>query len=307
VRHAFLIGDREKFSGSKEITGVADIQFSRAAMKNPKRLEFNFLFGVVIAAVWILGGLLLEKGDWRDLSQVSAAVIVFGGTCGAVVVSTPQKSLGKALRRLPSVLRRGSEASTSLLDEIVRLANVARRSGIISLGSQVEQITDPFLKKGIRLVADETPVAELRKILETDLIVREESAESDAKVFEAAGGYAPTIGIIGAVLGLIQVMKHLDNIQEVGRGIAVAFVATVYGVGLANIILLPLGSKIRAQARIASQMREMIIEGVLQIQELKNPRLIRQLLAPFTEVEVDESQLDGEPSLRSVGPQRKAS
>jgi chemotaxis protein MotA len=251
--------------------------------------------------------LLLEKGDWRDLSQVSAAVIVFGGTCGAVVVSTPQKSLSKALRRLPSVLRRGSEASTLLLDEIVRLANVARRSGIISLGSQVDEIADPFLKKGIRLVADETPLAELRKILETDLLVREESAESDAKVFEAAGGYAPTIGIIGAVLGLIQVMKHLDNIQEVGRGIAVAFVATVYGVGLANIILLPLGSKIRGQARIASQMREMTIEGVLQIKELKNPRLIRELLAPFTEIEFDASQLDGGSSLRAVGPQRKAS
>jgi chemotaxis protein MotA len=251
--------------------------------------------------------LLLEKGDWRDLSQVSAAVIVFGGTCGAVVVSTPQKSLSKALRRLPSVLRRGSEASTLLLDEIVRLANVARRSGIISLGSQVDEIADPFLKKGIRLVADETPLAELRKIMETDLLVREESAESDAKVFEAAGGYAPTIGIIGAVLGLIQVMKHLDNIQEVGRGIAVAFVATVYGVGLANIILLPLGSKIRGQARIASQMREMTIEGVLQIKELKNPRLIRELLAPFTEVEFDASQLDGGSSLHAVGPQRKAS
>lgn len=270
------------------------------------RLEFTLPFGIIIAAVCILGGLLLEKGDWRDLSQVSAAVIVFGGTCGALVVSTPKKSLSSALRRLPSVLRSGSADSSLLLEEIIRLSNAARRNGVIALGSQVDQIADPFLKKGIRLVADETPVADLRKIMETDLLIREGNAENDARVFEAAGGYAPTIGIIGAVLGLIQVMKHLDNIQEVGRGIAVAFVATVYGVGLANIVLLPLGNKIRAQARMASHVREMVIEGVLQVQDLKNPRLIRQMLEPFTGKETDPSLLANAPT--EIRPaERKAS
>lgn len=277
-------------------------------MKTSPRLEFNFLFGIAIAAVCILGGLLLEKGEWRDLSQVSAAIIVFGGTCGAVVVSTPNQSLKRAIRQLPSVFRGSAIATPALLEEILRLSNLARRTGVLSLDKEVRGIADPFLRKGIRLIADETPAADVQKILENDLFVREGSAENSAKVYEAAGGYAPTIGIIGAVLGLIQVMKHLDNIQEVGRGIAVAFVATVYGVGLANLILLPLGSKIRAQARLASQAREMIIEGVLQIQEGKNPRLIRQHLTPFVETMGKEGSATEDVSqLHTVGPQRRAS
>jgi chemotaxis protein MotA len=277
-------------------------------MQTRPRLEFNFLIGIAIAAMCILGGLVLEKGEWRDLSQVSAAIIVFGGTLGAVVVSTPQSSLKNAIRQLPSVFRGSALASPALLEEVLRLSNLARRTGVLSLEKEVRGIADPFLRKGIRLIADETPASDVQKILENDLFIREGSAENNAKVYEAAGGYAPTIGIIGAVLGLIQVMKHLDNIQEVGRGIAVAFVATVYGVGLANLILLPLGSKIRAQARLASQAREMIIEGVLLIQEGKNPRLIRQHLLSFTEMTGKEGSATEEAApLQAVGPQRRAS
>jgi chemotaxis protein MotA len=247
------------------------------------RSDWTSLAGILVAAGCVLGGLLLEKGEFRDLTQVSAAVIVFGGTCGALVVSTPKQALRKALRRMSSLFRSVPMNQAHLLDQIVRLADVARRGGFPALEGEAEKTEDLFLKKSILLLADEVPESDLKRILETDLIIQEESAENDARVFEAAGAYAPTIGIIGAVLGLVQVMKHLDNLQDVGRGIAVAFVATLYGVGLANIVLLPFGSKIRAQARQSSHWREMIIEGVLQIREMKNPRLIRQLLQPFLE------------------------
>jgi chemotaxis protein MotA len=251
-------------------------------MKKPKqRFDPTFIAGLVIAAVCIVGGLILEKGDIKDVTQVTAAVIVLGGTIGAVVVSTPKSLLISAIKRAPSVLWNSNEDAGTLIERLVSYSVVARRSGLQELDSVVPEIQDPFLKKGIMLLSDGFTANEIRTVLETDMDVSERKADSDAKVFEAAGGYAPTIGIIGAVLGLIQVMKHLDNMSEVGRGIAVAFVATVYGVSVANLVFLPMGSKIRAQARETSKTREMIIEGVVAIQRSTNPRIIRQLLEPF--------------------------
>ena len=253
-----------------------------ATMSKPKqRFDPTFIAGLLIAVVCILGGLVLEKGDLHDVTQVTAALIVFGGTCGAVVVSTPKSSLMSALKRAPSVLWSTAGEPAALLERIIELCMSARRNGIVALEDEIEQISDRFLKKGITLLTDGFSAAEVRTLLETDMLLAEQDADDDAKVFDAAGGYAPTVGIIGAVLGLMQVMKHLDNIQDVGRGIAIAFVATVYGVGIANLVFLPMASKIRTQTRLASKTREMIIEGVVAIQEAKNPRLLRQLLEPF--------------------------
>ena len=162
-------------------------------------------------------------------------------------------------------------------------AQIARQRGTSVLESAAEEITDPFFQKAIRLLADGFTSSEIRLLLETEIDLTEHRADADAKVFDAAGGYSPTIGIIGAVLGLIQVMKHLDQMQEVGRGIAVAFVATVYGVAAANLVFLPLGSKIRSQARSDSKSREMVLEGVVAIQEGLNPRVVRELLQPFAD------------------------
>lgn len=246
-----------------------------------RSLDPTFLAGLAIAGACILGGLILEKGDVRDIGQITAALIVLGGTCGAVVVSTPKELLMKALKRGPSVMWTYKSDPAALIEELVKFANIVRRDGTQAIEKHVEEVADPLFRKGLNLVVDGFKATEIRELLEMDLLVTEQHAEEDAKVYESAGGYAPTIGIIGAVLGLMQVMKHLDNVHEVGRGIATAFVATVYGVGIANLVFLPLGSKIRAQSRAASKFGEMVIEGVIALQQGKNPRLIRQLLEPF--------------------------
>lgn len=249
----------------------------------PKSQSFDptFVIGLAIAAVCILGGLILEKGEIKDITQVTAALIVIGGTVGAVVVSTPKAILLSALRRAPSVLRASGTQAGPVIEQLVGFSQLARQKGTSSLEAVADDIADPFFRKAVHLLADGFSASEIRLLLETEIYLDESNAEADAKVFDSAGGYAPTIGIIGAVLGLIQVMKHLDQMQEVGRGIAVAFVATVYGVAIANLLLLPLGSKIRTQARSNSKMHEMILEGAVAIQEGLNPRVIRQLLAPY--------------------------
>lgn len=249
--------------------------------KQKRRFDPTFLLGLLIAAACIMGGLLLEKGELKDISQVTSGLIVFGGTLGAVVVSTPVKSLLSALKRFPSVFWSDVSEPAELTENLLRLSHEARRDGLLGLDGSVRKLTDPFLRKGMMMLVDAHSAAEIREVLEMDMLISERNADEDARVFDAAGGYAPTIGIIGAVLGLMQVMKHLDNIQDVGRGIAIAFVATVYGVGIANLLFLPVASKIRAQARQASKVREMIIEGVLLIQQARNPRLIRQVLEPY--------------------------
>ena len=169
----------------------------------------------------------------------------------------------------------------SRIEELIHFAGKARKNGIVSLETEAGSIADPFLKKALNLAVDGTDLQELRKMMEVDMILSEQSLEAEAKVWESAGGYSPTIGIIGAVLGLIQVMKHLEDIKEVGHGIAVAFVATVYGVGVANIFFLPAANKLRSRMREASVIKEMILEGVVGIVEGLNPTLIRMKLEAF--------------------------
>jgi chemotaxis protein MotA len=170
---------------------------------------------------------------------------------------------------------------------------LARRGGVTSMESQAEQVDDPFLRKSLLLAVDGIGVSEIRGQLELSVRREEERAEADARVFENAGGYAPTVGIIGAVLGLIQVMKQLDDISQVGRGVAVAFVATIYGVGIANLVLLPAAARIRSLAREDSLRCELIQEGVLAIAEGLNPYLVRMRLENFLEGRPVDSRADG--------------
>ena len=170
----------------------------------------------------------------------------------------------------------------ALIDEIITYATKARKNGLVSLESEADSVQDPFLRKALNLAVDGADLQELRKMMELQIGVEEHHALAEAKVFESAGGYSPTIGIIGAVLGLIQVMKNLANIEEVGRGIAVAFVATVYGVALANIFLLPVANKIKARVQQESQRKELMLEGVAGIVEGLNPKLIRSKLEAYT-------------------------
>ena len=242
------------------------------------------ILGLVLAIGSILGGLILEGGSLRDVRQLTAAMIVLGGTLGAVMVATPLEVCKAAFQRLLSVLLHRAHPVAATLDSIVHFAERARRNGLASLEDEASNVDDPFLAKALNLAVDGTEIAEIRSMMLLDLQMEEERAEAIAKVWEAAAGYAPTIGIIGAVLGLIQVMKNLQNLDEVGRGIAVAFVATVYGVASANLLFLPAASKLRARDRRLFQMREMVVEGVVAIAEGMNPKLIRLKLEAFAPV-----------------------
>jgi chemotaxis protein MotA len=229
----------------------------------------------------ILGGLVLEQGKVRDVAQLTAAIIVLGGTLGAVMVTTPMDLLWRAAGKFPALFFETSHAPAVVIEQIIGYASKARKNGIVSLEDETESIRDPFLRKALNLAVDGTDLQELRRMMELEIGLEEHRGEAEAKVYEAAGGYAPTIGIIGAVLGLIQVMKHLANIDEVGRGIAVAFVATVYGVASANILFLPAGSKLKSRVHAAVQVRELMLEGVLGIAEGLNPKLIRIKLEAY--------------------------
>src|SRR5713101_4777695 len=221
----------------------------RASAKNKKtgaRPDFATVGGILLAFGGIVGGLLMEGGRIKDISQITAAFIVLGGTFGAVLVSTPIRVLNGAAMRLIHVLMDNTQSPDAAIEELIVYATKARKNGLVSLEAEALEIQDPFLRKALTLAVDGTDLKEIRRMLELEIGLEEQHAEAEAKVFECAGGYAPTVGIIGAVMGLIQVMKNLANIDEVGHGIAVAFVATVYGVATANLFFLPAAAKIKA-------------------------------------------------------------
>ena len=246
------------------------------------RPDFATLGGLALAFGGILGGLLLEGGKLADLAQLTAAMIVLGGTLGAVMVTTPINALLGAARKISLVFFDRNQETAAVVEEIIGYATKARKNGLVSLEEEAQAVDDPFLRKALNLAVDGTDLQEIRKMMELEIAVEEHRFEAEAKVYEAAGGYAPTIGIIGAVLGLIQVMKHLEDIKEVGAGIAVAFVATVYGVGTANIFFLPAAQKLRARAHSVMEMRELVLEGVIGIVEGLNPKLLRVKLEAFS-------------------------
>jgi chemotaxis protein MotA len=249
--------------------------------KSSSGVDFGSIAGLAIAFLGILGGLTLEGGHLRDVAQITAAIIVLGGTTGAVLVSMPLETVLRALRRVKDVFFNRAPDLSGIIDELIGYAAKARKTGLVSLEDETYKVEDPFLKKALTLAVDGTDLQEMRKMLELVIEVEEHHAEAEAKVFECAGGYAPTVGIIGAVLGLIQVMKNLANIDEVGHGIAVAFVATVYGVGTANLFFLPIATKIRARFEAEVRRKEIVILAVSGIVEGMNPKLIRMNLDAY--------------------------
>lgn len=281
------------------------IQPAKPKAKAPvRRPDLSTLAGIALALSGILGGLILEKGSIQDVAQATAAMIVLGGTLGAVMVTTPMPVMWRGVRALGGIFRETAIPAAATIDLLVQYAIKARKNGIVSLESEANSIADPFLRKALNLAVDGTDLQELRKMMEVDIAVGEQDSEAEAKVWESAGGYAPTIGIIGAVLGLIQVMKHLEDIKEVGHGIAVAFVATVYGVGSANIFFLPAANKLRARMREAAMLKEMTLEGVTGIVEGLNPTLIRLKLESYQKHE--ERPAKGKPKAAAEPPRAKA-
>ena len=239
--------------------------------------------GVVLAIVGIVAGLLMEGGNLGQILQPTAAIIVFGGTMGAVLLQFPLTTVVAAFSGLAHIFTAPHKQDHQLIGQLVGFANKARRNGVVSLDADLKTLDDPFLKQTLMLAVDGTEPAELRKIMHVNLDSTQEREERLPAVFESAGGFSPTIGILGAVLGLIQVMQHLDNISEVGRGIAVAFVATIYGVGIANLFFLPFAGKMRLRIRDEQRRREMMLEGVIGILEGMNPRMLQLKLACFAE------------------------
>jgi chemotaxis protein MotA len=239
--------------------------------------------GVILAIVGIVAGLVIEGGNLGQILQPTAALIVFGGTMGAVLLQFPLTTVVAAFKGMAHIFTAPRKDDGQLIALLVGFANKARRSGVVSLDEDLQRVQDPFLKQTLMLAIDGTEPTELRKIMRVILDSTTEDEESLPAVFESAGGFSPTIGILGAVLGLIQVMQHLDNIQEVGRGIAVAFVATIYGVGIANLFFLPFAGKMRIRIREVHRRRDMMLEGVISILEGMNPRMLQVKLAGFVD------------------------
>lgn len=255
-------------------------------MPEPRRgrstsIDFISVLGLIVAAAGIVGGLLMEGGEIREILQPSAAVIVFGGTLGALFVTTPRRVLMNAARAAKLIVVEPEISPRKQTDLIVGYAMKARKTGIMSLEEDLNASGDPFTSKALMLAIDGADRREIQAMMEIELDLEERHYADVARVFASAGGYAPTIGIIGAVLGLMQVMKNLSNIEEVGHGIATAFVATVYGVGIANVALLPAASKIRARAQATRQIRELTLEGICGIVEGLNPKLLRLKLQAY--------------------------
>jgi chemotaxis protein MotA len=213
--------------------------------------------------------------------QPTAALIVFGGTLGAVLVQFPFSIVKQAVLQLKDVFMGVQDPASQLIENMMSYSVRARRNGLISLDAELESIEDPFLRKSLTLAVDGTDSSTLRQMMELEMDREADIDDLIPKVFEAAGGFAPTIGILGAVIGLIQVMQRLENINEVGKGIAVAFVATIYGVGSANILFLPIAGRMKTAMQRKQVIRELMLEGVISIIEKTTPRALEAKLSVY--------------------------
>jgi chemotaxis protein MotA len=244
-------------------------------------MDIASIGGILLAVGGILAGMMIEGGQIGQITKPTAAMIVLGGTVGAVMLQFPLAVFLSALKSILRVFFSTSADNEAVLRQIVEFANKARKDGIVSLDSELNSVKDPFLRQALMLAVDGTDPSEVRKIMQLELDNKAAHAEKIPQVFEAAGGYAPTVGIIGAVIGLIQVMQHLDDITEVGHGIATAFVATIYGVAFANLICLPAAGKLKIRNHEDDMAKEMMLEGVISILEGMNPRMIETKLRTF--------------------------
>jgi len=243
------------------------------------------IIGLLLGFAAIVGGNVLEGGRIDSIFQPTAALIVFGGTAGATLLSYPFRDVLRAVAALRQVLFAKHADSRTLITDIIRFSITARRSGFIAVESEIRNLDHPFFQKALTLAVAGMLPKLLVETMEQDCMTFEDENRRIAKVFETAGGFAPTIGILGAVLGLIHVMENLSDPAKLGTGIAVAFVATIYGVGSANLILLPISRKLTNQLNHELSLRAMILEGVVGIQSGLNPHYLEERLKTFIEGE----------------------
>ncbi|MDD2740843.1 MAG: flagellar motor protein [Rhodocyclaceae bacterium] len=237
--------------------------------------------GLAIGVIAILGGQLLEGGHIGSLVQPTALLIVLGGTLGAVLLQSPFHVFKRGVQMAKWVWLPPVIDQKRLVDQIMNWSQLSRREGLLALENQIPQIKDPFVKNGLQLLVDGADPERIRELLEVEITTFEDEWKQSAKIWDAAGGYSPTIGILGAVMGLIHVMENLSDPTKLGGGIAVAFVATIYGVGLANLIYLPIAGKLKYYISRMVSTREMLVDGLVGIAVGDNPRIIEGRLKGY--------------------------
>jgi chemotaxis protein MotA len=246
-------------------------------------LDPFIIFGLLIGISSIVVGNFVEGGTTAHLVQLAAALIVFGGTFGAIVVSFPFLDLFIAVKGLKIAFSTNNQSVRLLIEKIINLLVIARKQGLMALENEIPNISDDFLAKGVRMIVDGYDFEIIRNSLYREIRNYEETVKIASKVYTAAGGYAPTIGIIGAVLGLIYVLQNVTEPSKIGSGIATAFVATIYGVGSANLIFIPIGNRIIQKAKDNIRIKLLILEGLNGIEKGVNPHILRTVLESFSE------------------------
>jgi chemotaxis protein MotA len=244
-------------------------------------MDITSIIGILAGLAALVGGFFWEGGSLSGLLQLNAALIVFGGTIAAVLISFPASKL----RVLPAALRmafgRSAVNNEKKAEEIIEMAAITRRSGVLALEKKVEAHPDPFTREGLQLMIDGTDPDQVRQILELEMDALEAKHDNYAKIFESAGGYAPTMGIIGTVMGLIHVLGSLTDPSSLGPSIAVAFTATLYGVASANLIFLPIASKIKSRSQEQLHGMEMLLVGILALRNGDHQQLVRKKMNSF--------------------------
>ncbi len=244
-------------------------------------MDLLSVFGIIFAVIAVLLGQYLEGGHISSLLNGPAILIVLGGTIGAVMLQSPFATFARSMKMLGWVFFPPKILSEMVINKLVSWSNIARKEGLLGLENIEESEQDPFTRKGLQLLVDGSEPDGIRSILDVDITTKEHHDMQAARIFESMGGYSPTIGIIGAVIGLIQVMGNLSDPTKLGSGIAVAFVATIYGVGAANLLFIPIANKLKNIVHMQAQFREMIVEGLVSIAEGENPRNIETKLFGF--------------------------
>jgi chemotaxis protein MotA len=244
-------------------------------------MDILSIIGIIVGVGAILLGQYLDGGHVSALINGPALIIVLGGSLGAIMLQSPLSVFVHAMKLFSWVFKPPQLPLDESIDRIVRWSDVARRDGLLGLENILNDEPDPFIRRGMQMLVDGYEPESIRLNMEIDMISKEKHDIQAARVFEGMGAYAPTIGIIGAVLGLIHVMGNLADPTQLGSGIAVAFVATIYGVAMANLLFIPIGNKIKSVIHEESQFREMLIEGIVSIAEGDNPRIIQSRLYGF--------------------------
>jgi chemotaxis protein MotA len=255
---------------------------SSSRQSRRRRFQQGSLLAIPAAVGVVVGSQLLDGGSWSSLLQGTAALIVFGGTLAATLISYAPGAVFDAAREAVRSFGGRDDDLAGLSSELVAMSVRAHRNGVLSLETELDRVDDEFLRNGLALAVDGVEPALLRDLLTTEMRARETSDDEPARIFESAAGYAPTFGILGAVLGLIHVMRSLATPGALGEGVAVAFVATVYGLGVANLLLLPLASRLRERALAVGRRRELILEAVVALRGRMHPRLLAQTMRGMT-------------------------